>query len=278
MNKLFVIGNPVSQSKSPSIHNYWIKKHCLNAEYFKLKVEETEIPSLFNQIRNGIIKGVNITIPFKQVVIPHLDELEPSAQKSMAVNTVFMKDKSLVGANTDGRGFFKSITHDLNLTLKTNFNVFCLGSGGAAYGIISELVNHKPYTICVSNRTLVKAKNLVRHFQKLCPEINFRAHPWGTSPGSPHNLFINTTSVGMNQNDKLNLTLSRLPLDSLVYDIIYNPPKTLLMKRAEERRLRNVNGSCMLVRQAAESFMKWFGIELNKDDIQGALKIINDNA
>ena len=81
----------------------------------------------------------------------------------------------------------------------------------------------------------------------------------------------------MNKNDKLNLTLDRLPNDSLVYDIIYNPPRTLLMQIAEERNLKNVNGSYMLVRQAAESFNKWFNIELNNDDIREALKIINDN-
>ena len=120
MNKLFVIGNPVSQSKSPSIHNYWIKKHSLNATYHKLKVDEEEIPSILNQVKRGFIKGINITIPFKQAIISYLDYLEPSAQKSLAVNTVFMKGKNLVGANTDGRGFFKSITDDLKFTLKKN--------------------------------------------------------------------------------------------------------------------------------------------------------------
>ena len=82
----------------------------------------------------------------------------------------------------------------------------------------------------------------------------------------------------MNKNDRVHLHLDNLPLDSLVYDIIYNPPRTVIMKMAEQRNLKNVNGSFMLIRQAAAAFKKWFGIELNSDDIHGALKILNENA
>ena len=274
MKKLYVVGNPVSHSKSPDIHNYWIQKYSLFAEYQKLQIKEKEIPATLNKLKTGEVEGLNITIPFKKIVLPYLDQLEPSAQKSLAVNTVFKKGNRIVGANTDGRGFFRSIEEDLKINLKPNFNVFCLGAGGAAYGIISELVNHNPYKIWISNRTLTKAKKLVSHFKKLHPNINFSVYPWGESPGSLANLLINTTSAGMNKNDTIDLHLNALPLDSLVYDIIYNPSKTILMKKADERNLRNVNGSYMLVRQAAESFEKWFSVELTTDDIQGALEII----
>lgn len=278
MDKLFVIGDPISQSKSPAIHNYWIKKYSLDAIYDKLQVKKEQIPNLLEKIRNGEIKGLNITIPFKKTVIPYLDELESSAQKSVAVNTIFRRENKLVGTNTDGKGLLKSITEDLKFTLNPNFNIFCLGAGGASYGIISELTNLNPSAIWISNRTLTTAKNLVRHFQKFHPNINFSAHHWGENPESIHNLLINTTTVGMNENDTINLNLNDLPLGALVYDIIYNPPKTVLMKKAEERNLRTTNGSFMLVRQAAEAFTKWFGIEPKNDDIQGALKILNDNA
>lgn len=274
MKKLYVIGNPVSQSKSPAIHNYWIEKYSLRAKYRKLQITEKEIPAIINKVKAGDIEGLNITIPYKKTLLSYLDELEPSAQKSLAVNTVFRKGNRVVGTNTDGRGFFKSIKEDLKINLKTNFNVFCLGAGGAAYGIISELVNHDPHTIWISNRTLTKANSLISHFKKLHPKINFYVCPWGENPGSPHNLFINTTSVGMHKNDSIDLDLNKLPSDSLVYDIIYNPARTVLMKKADERNLRNVNGSYMLIRQASESFARWFGIELKKDDIQGALGII----
>ena len=278
MNKLYVIGNPIRHSKSPAIHNYWIKNYSLNAIYNKLEVRVEEISTLLDQVRNGTIKGLNITIPFKKAVIPYLDELESSAKRSKAVNTVFRRGNNVVGANTDGTGFLKSITEDLKVSLKQNFNVFCLGSGGAAYGIISELANQNPKTVWVSNRTINKAKELVQHFREIYPNTQFNIIPWGGSPRNLHNIFINTTSIGMNKNDRVHLHLDNLPLDSLVYDIIYNPPRTVIMKMAEQRNLKNVNGSFMLIRQAAAAFKKWFGIELNSDDIHGALKILNENA
>ena len=128
--------------------------------------------------------------------------------------------------------------------------------------------------IKISNRTLTKANILVSHFQKLYSTIDFSVHAWGESPGSRHNLFVNTTSVGMSKDDKIDLHFNNLSQDSLVYDIIYYPRITILMKKAKERNLRNANGSYMLVRQASESFKKWFGIDLKTDDIQGALEII----
>ena len=128
MKKYLVIGNPINHSLSPKLHNYWIKKNNINAVYEKKKVNEKNLESIIYQIKNKNIQGINVTVPFKNVIIPYLDLLSPEANATQSVNTVYLNGDKVVGHNTDIAGFelsLKKIKYDVN-----NKKVLILGSGG----------------------------------------------------------------------------------------------------------------------------------------------------
>ena len=152
-NKLYVIGKPIKHSRSPIIHNFWIDKYSLNASYDKLEVDKTEIKDLIQQVRDGNIQGLNVTIPYKKIMTDFVDEVEESAMRSNAINTVYRIKDKIVGANTDGIGFISSLKNDLSFNINANTNVMCIGAGGAAYGIVSSLLDLSPNIIRIINRT-----------------------------------------------------------------------------------------------------------------------------
>ena len=118
-SKLFVIGKPIKHSRSPTIHNFWIEKYSLNARYNKLEVDKTEIKDLIQKVRDGKIKGLNITIPYKKIMIDFVDEVEESVIRSNAINTVYRAKDKLIGANTDGIGFISSLKKDLRFNINS---------------------------------------------------------------------------------------------------------------------------------------------------------------
>ena len=281
MDKLFVIGNPIKHSKSPRIHNYWLKKYNLNCEYTKLEVQEKHLKKFVEEVRNGTIRGFNVTIPFKQKIVQYLDELDSSAQNSSAVNTVYKKGKKVIGANTDGKGFFDSLTQDLNFKFTPHLCVFLIGAGGAAYGVFSELLKKNVSIIEITNRTESNTRELVSHFAKtqIISDVKVKntkviIRPWGFAPSSPIGLVVNTSSLGMKKTDKLKFHFSCLTRQAFVYDIIYSPRETAIMKEALIQGNGCSDGIYMLVRQAAESFRKWHNIELSKDDINEVVKLL----
>ena len=275
IKKLFVIGNPIRHSKSPTIHNYWLKKYNIKATYTKVEANRDELLSYVNNVKNKEIKGFNVTLPFKKDFLNLVDYVENEAKNSLAVNTIFENNGKVIGTNTDGLGFVTSLRRDLNFELKRGLNIFCYGAGGAAYGIISELIKCQPSLIEISNRTLSKAEILVSHFSKKeNNNVIFKTLPWGEEPQEYTDIVINTSTCGMNINDNFPSNLKKLSINTLVYDIIYNPKETVLMKIARQNDLRAVNGIYMLVRQAAESFRKWFGINLSDKDISDVIKLL----
>ena len=149
-----------------------------------------------------------------------------------------------------------------------------IGSGGAAYGIISSLIELNPKTIKITNRTRSSVEKLISHFEKFVSKGMFSLQSWGSSPGSNINLVINSSACGMKSGDNLNLNLKSLSEEAFVYDIIYNPKKTILMKQAEIKKIKSSNGIYMLVRQAAESFRKWFNISLKNSDINEVIELL----
>lgn len=273
MNKLFVIGNPIKHSKSPIIHNYWIKKYSLHATYHQKQLEISDLPNMIEDIKNGSIKGFNVTVPFKKEILKFVDVIDYTAKDSMAVNTVFVKNGKIIGANTDGIGFVVSLKKDLKFRLAKNSNILCLGAGGAAFGIISELIKLNPNLIQISNRTESAAMELKNHFSS-CKSTKFEIKPWGFQPKTNIDLIINTSSYGMKENENVCLNLDLISNKSFIYDIIYNPSKTGLLKLADEKGINSSNGIYMLIRQAAESFKRWFNININAQDIQDVKEIL----
>tara|TARA_B110000444_G_scaffold254817_1_gene287967 strand:- start:496 stop:1326 length:831 start_codon:yes stop_codon:yes gene_type:complete len=264
MKKYLVIGNPIKHSLSPQIHNYWIKKYGLvDSIYEKKKVEEKDLKNIVRKIKEDEIIGVNVTVPFKKLVIPFLDKLDISAEETQSVNTIFKIDNKIIGYNTDILGFWDTIKNlyskskdSFKLPLE-NKSIFILGAGGVTASIISALKLQGANNIFLSNRTKDKANKL----KKLFPELE--VIEWGKKP-SICNIVINTTSVGLVKDEEIEIDFSDYTKDfhqnHLFYDLIYNPKETIFLKKARLRGNKTMNGKMMFLNQAKYSFHIWTNI------------------
>ena len=256
MKKFLVIGNPIEHSLSPKLHNYWIKINGIDAIYEKKKLEEDELVDLVLQIKKKEITGVNVTVPFKKAIIPFLDKLTAEAQRTLSVNTLYLKDNKVIGHNTDIIGFETSIK-------ESKFNVFnkevlILGAGGVVPSIIFALNKMKVSKIKISNRTREKAENLKKLFK------NIEIIDWGKVPNC--NMIINATSIGLKQEDHMNLDFSSISNNNLFYDIIYNPKETNFLKTGKKLGNITINGKLMFIYQALSAFNIWHGTEPNVNE------------
>ena len=287
MKKLFVIGNPVKHSLSPEIHNHWLVKYKINCVYEKLEFDkdpeklEVQQKQLMSKIKSGEVVGVNITVPFKQRFQKYVDETEQTAVRAQAINTVYRRDNKLIGTNTDGMGFYNSLSKDFNCSVPQVIHI--LGSGGAAYGILSALLSYNIKIVYISNRTESKAQIMVNHFKKIkkFSSTKFSVKDIYERLDSTVGLFINSSSIGMKGSEvdesKFESLFTLLSRGTIVYDINYNESQTIFNRLAEKQKINSekiLNGKFMLIRQAAESFNKWFGIKLTKKDIDEGIKIL----
>ena len=216
MKKFLVIGNPIEHSLSPLLHNYWIKNNNIEAVYEKQKLDENELKHLVSQVKEKKIEGINVTVPFKKAVIPFLDELSDEAEKTQSVNTIYLNNNKTIGHNTDIVGFETSIkksNYDLN-----NKEVLILGAGGVVPSIIFALIRMKVSKIKISNRTKEKAENIKKLFKDI--EIV----EWDELPN--FDMIINATSLGLKNEDNINLNFSSVSKNKFFYDVIYNPRET----------------------------------------------------
>jgi len=270
---LFVIGKPIKHSLSPLIHNYWINKYELGLEYKKMEVERESLPSLIENVRDEKITGLNITLPYKKDIISYIDEVSYSAKDIGAINTVFLRGNKVYGENTDGIGFTRALEKKTKFNF-SNKSIYIIGAGGAAYGIISELIKKKVEKIYITNRTKQKTIQLVNFFKTKNKKINLEFVEWkDLVPNSDVDLIINTTSFGMKDNECLKIDINNLK-DTLIFvDIIYNPKETELLKLFKKEGFVCMNGLSMLIEQAAVSFELWFNISLNNKDIEEVKKI-----
>ena len=256
MKKYLVIGNPVKHSLSPKLHNYWIKENNINAVYEKKQLNESDIEGIVNEVKNGKIDGINVTVPFKKFVIPFLDQLTPLAKKTQSVNTLFKKDNQVIGDNTDIGGFELSLKH-INYDVK-NKNVFILGAGGVVSSIILVLKKLGASKIFLSNRTKEKAKD----FKKIYSDLEII--DWGGS--TDFDMIINATSLGLKNDDQIKLEYSKVGSNKLFFDVIYNPSKTNFLLRAEELGNKIINGKMMFIYQAQLAFKIWHNIRPKIND------------
>ena len=247
MKKFLVIGNPIEHSLSPNLHNYWIKKNNLNAIYGKLETYENDLPELCKSVKRGELDGLNVTVPFKNSIIPFLDKLTTEAEKTQSVNTIYLKDEMVIGHNTDIEGFELAIKHiKYDVSQK---KVLLLGAGGVSPSIIFALNNMKAKRIFISNRTRSKAENLKKIFSEI--EIV----EWGALPDL--DMIINATSLGLKNDEKINLEYSKIGSNKLFYDVIYNPSQTNFLKYGKDTGNKTENGMKMFLYQAQASFKIW---------------------
>ena len=256
MKKHLIIGNPISHTLSPKLHNYWFEKNKINGKYDKVLLKQNEIESLIKKIKTKELHGMNVTVPYKQIVIPHLESLSETAKITNSVNTIFYKDGKIHGDNTDVFGFQESLSKK-NIDLK-NKEVFIFGAGGVVPSIILALTNLNIKKIYLSNRTLKNA-NLIKD------KFNFiEVIEWGKIINC--DLFINSTSVGLKNNESLGLNFENIKEKKFFYDVIYNPPKTSFLLEAEKMGHKVINGRDMFLYQAQKAFYLWHNLTPNIDD------------
>ncbi len=256
MKRYLVIGNPIEHSLSPKLHNHWFKKNNINAIYEKKLIQEDDIKKYISEVRSGKIDGINVTVPFKQLVIPFVDELSSEAEKSQSVNTIFKENNKILGHNTDISGFELAI-RDKGYEVKDK-KIFILGAGGVVPSIILALRKMRAAKIILSNRTYSKAIKL----KKIFPEIEIVN--WGKL--IEFNMIINATSLGLNENDEIKLNYKDIGSNKFFYDVIYNPMQTSFLKKAKEFGNRTENGKMMFIYQAHQAFTIWNNVMPKIDD------------
>ena len=246
MKKFCVIGNPIDHSLSPKLHNFWLKKNKIDAIYEKKLLNEKEIPKLIESLRKTEINGVNVTVPFKNTIIPFLDNLSSEAKKTNSVNTICIEEGKIIGHNTDIVGFELALRY-INFDVKRK-KALIIGAGGVSPSIIFALKNMGCENIYLTNRTLEKAETIKETFNEITVQ------KWGNIP--EFDIVINATSVGLN-NDNFDLDLNKVGNNKLFYDVIYNPSETNFLKDARISGNKTENGRMMFVYQAHQSFALW---------------------
>lgn len=250
-----VMGWPIHHSLSPRLHGFWLQKHTLAGAYIPLAVAPERLGAAVRGLPALGFRGANVTIPHKETVLPFLDALSPTAARIGAVNTILCRDDgTLLGDSTDGYGFLTALTQEAPASQKDCAVV--LGAGGAARAVVDALHQAGVREIRILNRSQDRAEALVAHLG--CG----RVFAWGDETAlEGASLVVNTTSLGMLGHPPLELSLEALPAHAVVFDLIYNPFETPLLRAARSRGLNAVNGLGMLLHQAVPGFTAWFGVE-----------------
>ena len=255
-----LIGNPISKSLSPVIHNNYYELVRQNNIYLIFNVEEEYLEEVVKTFKILDIKGFNVTLPHKIKIIEYLDSISDDAKILGAVNTVKNYNGKLIGYNTDGLGFLKSLEL-LNIDVK-NKTILVLGAGGAANAISISLAMEGAKKIVVCNRTISKGKNLALRILRKFPKtmVEYDNLDLRNVEKEKINMIVNCTSVGMYPYvDVSPISLNGFSKNLIVYDLIYKPRKTKLIKLAEHKGYYTINRLSMLINQALLSQEIWFG-------------------
>lgn len=245
-----VIGDPISHSKSPLIHNFWLAELGIDADYRACHVAPAALADYVARRRNDPLwRGCNVTLPHKQAVIAHVDDPGGVGASIGAANTLFRQGPTLACTNTDAAGFYAPIA-DASLA---GAPVVVIGTGGAARAVLFALAQIGVGPVTLLARNALKASALLAHFG-----LKGRALAIG-SPLPPAALLVNASSLGMAGQLPLDLDLGALPTDALVYDLVYAPLETPLLSAARGRGLATIDGLEMLIGQAAVAFELFFG-------------------
>ncbi|MBM7622727.1 shikimate dehydrogenase [Sporohalobacter salinus] len=256
-----LFGYPVEHSLSPVMHNAAFSKLDLDYLYLPFEVDPDNLKAAVEGIKGLGLQGVNLTIPHKKAVIPYLDEVSREAELIGAVNTIKNESGKLVGYNTDGRGFVRSLAEE-NFELH-NKNALIIGAGGAARAIAFQFGLEGVHELYITNRTLEKAKNLVCDIEEKLELKNVQALSFKTKNLkeiiTEIDLLVDTTPVGMYPNFEVEPVIdpSLIHQNMVVSDLVYNPVKTSLLRTANKKGAKIVSGLGMLVHQGAIAFELW---------------------
>jgi shikimate dehydrogenase len=270
-----IFGHPVGHSLSPLMHNSAFEALGLDCVYTAFDVHPDDVARAADAIRALGIRGVNVTIPHKQAIIPHLDEVSPDAKHTGAVNTVKNENGKLTGYNTDVGGFMRDAREELGISPE-GASVLLLGAGGAARAVISAFGMNGAKRIAVANRTHSKAEKLAEEFGRFFPGTEI--YPVGSGDESAMtkelgvtDILVNSTSGGMEGSAGLEINIGALRDGATVYDLVYKPRETKLVKEAKALGHKAVGGLGMLLYQGALSFEIWTGERAPVDVMRKAI-------
>ena len=262
-SKLGIIGYPIGHSISPVFQQAALDYLGIDASYRAHEVAPEGVAEFVNGLRSPGVLGINVTVPHKEAVIPHLDEVDEWASSAGAVNTIVNRDGRLTGHNTDGSGFLRSLREAAGFD-PTGKRVLVLGAGGAARGVVLALVRQQVGHLTIANRTVERAERLA----ELAMNGGVEGVATGLSNGeagdaaASADLIVNCTTVGMSHGpDEQGSPFSReqIPTTVLVNDLVYNPLETPLLREAAAAGASRLGGIHMLVYQGADSFEMWTG-------------------
>jgi shikimate dehydrogenase len=258
MIKASVIGWPISHSRSPLIHGYWLKQHNIQGSYVKHAVSPDQLQSFLQALRNGEHVGTNVTIPYKETAVPFVDEADERVRRIGALNTIWRQDGKLHATATDGQGFTESLKQTLPKRDCFARPATILGAGGSTRALVDELLREGIDHINIWNRSATRAEELVHHFGPALHAISSHDLPARLQDTG---LLINTTSAGMNGTPALEVPWVALNPSAIVADIVYTPLITEFLQNASGRGHDIVPGLGMLLHQAVVGFEKWFGVK-----------------
>lgn len=255
-----VFGAPVTHTASPPMHNAAFEALEMNWVYLPFHVEPQNLASALHGARDMNLAGCNLTVPHKTLAVDLVDELDEEAKKLGAVNTVHIKDGRLLGYNTDGYGFLRAVKEEFNLSIKGK-RVLILGAGGAGRAIAVACAADGAAGVFVANRTTSKIDPVAAVIKTM--RIDFRKLPLRSKAIAgligDVDLMVNATSVGLREGDSLGLDAGLFSSRLFVYDTIYRPAVTELLRIAEAAGAKVANGANMLLHQGARAFEIWTG-------------------
>jgi shikimate dehydrogenase len=277
--RLGVFGDPVAHSLSPQMQNAALK-HCkIDMQYARFHIRANELRSALRFLRELDFVGVNLTVPHKIAAFEQVDE---TATRTGAVNTIRIRDKKLIGSNTDGEGFLRAIRTEFSVDVR-DLRVMIIGAGGGTgHAIAKQCALMNCERLVLVNRTLEKAMALadsLRPFfagpRVLGPVARLEAVPWDEAALRAQlqdiDLIVNATPLGMNPSDPAPIATRLLAPHHMVFDAVYGPSKTVFVRAADEAGARGANGLSMLLHQGALSFSIWFDREAPIDVMRAAL-------
>ena len=250
--KFAIIGQPIAHSLSPTLHNYWFKKYNINAEYSVLDVKEENLEFIINRVRKKELQGINVTLPYKQKVLPFIDRLVNDAKSTNSVNTIFLDESNnIVGENTDVYGLQAAYLKEV-LKGETK-KALIIGAGGVSPSVIFSLYKSKINNISLINRTKDKSIFLKKKFSFL----NILEWDSLSEAIKEFDIIINATSLGLKNNADFDIKFENVKKDLIYIDTIYNPLETKTLKYLKENNIKTFNGLDMLIYQGQKSFYLW---------------------
>ena len=262
IKKFGIIGNPIKHSLSPVLHNYWFKKYNINADYSIMDVkDENQLPGIIKQIRNREISGINITLPYKQKIVSHVDTVINDAEITSSVNTIYLDNQeTIVGENTDVFGLQAAYLKEIDNASKKK--ALIIGAGGVSPSVILSLQKSGVNEISIINRTREKCVFLKNKFNKL------KIIEWENLKEEIKNfdIIINATSLGLKNSKDFDFNFDQTKSNLIYIDTIYNPLETKTLKYLKKMDVKVFNGLSMFIYQGQKAFYLWNKINPEIDD------------